>query len=166
MAFVVMAAMGAPFKWKKQRGGLVTEWVGICTNYETYSMGLSDKRAEWGVGWIEGLLKKAQVLPRVFAAGLGRLGFAALALPWERPFLGPLYAWSSAVAGNKGEMAIPWAVLFILKWLQRKFKQGHGMEAVKKVEPPPARGPSGFGRTRRPPMRERGSGAGWRYRPT
>lgn len=106
VAFVVMAAMGAPFKWKKQRGGLVTEWVGICTNYETYSMGLSDKRAEWVVGWIEGLLKKAQVLPRVFAAGLGRLGFAALALPWERPFLGPLYAWSSAVAGNKGEMAI------------------------------------------------------------
>lgn len=34
-AFVVMAAMGAPFKWKKQRGGLVTELVGLCTDYST-----------------------------------------------------------------------------------------------------------------------------------
>ena len=31
--------------------------------------------------------------------GLGRLGFAAIALDWERPFLGPLYAWSSAIQG-------------------------------------------------------------------
>ena len=29
--------------------------------------------------------------------GLGRLEFAAIALDWERPLLGPLYAWSSAI---------------------------------------------------------------------
>ena len=99
VAFVVMAVFGAPFKWKKQRGGLNTEWVGICTDYHSYSLGLSARKAAWVAEWIEGICRKGYVEPRVFAAGLGRLGFAALALPWERPFLGPLYAWSSAVAG-------------------------------------------------------------------
>ena len=136
VAYILMAAMGAPFKWKKQRGGLMTEWVGICTNYEDFSMGISQKRSLWVVKWIDGLLDKGAVLPREFAAGLGRLGFAALALPWERPFLGPLYAWSSAVSGNPGEMNLPWAVLFILKWLKRKFLSGAGMQRVELSAPP------------------------------
>ena len=41
------------------------------------------------------------------AQGLGRLGFAATALDWERPFLGPLHAWSSAVAGKPGKLTLP-----------------------------------------------------------
>ena len=130
-AYVVMAVMGAPFKWKKQRGGLATEWVGICTNYENYSLGISQKRAQWVVDWIDGLVMKGSVNPREFAAGLGRLGFAALALPGERPFLGPLYAWSSAVSGNQGEMTLP----FILKWLRKKFASGAGMQVVEPKAP-------------------------------
>ena len=35
------------------------------------------------------------------------LGFAAISLDWERPFLGPLYAWSSAIQGKPGLMKIP-----------------------------------------------------------
>jgi hypothetical protein len=33
MAFVFLAVLGAPFKWKKQRGGLCTEWIGLTTDY-------------------------------------------------------------------------------------------------------------------------------------
>lgn len=36
LAFALMAALGAPFKWSKQRGGLVTEWIGLTTDYKTY----------------------------------------------------------------------------------------------------------------------------------
>ena len=34
------------------------------------------------------------------AQGLDRLGFAAIFRDWERPFLSPLYAWSSAIQGR------------------------------------------------------------------
>lgn len=94
LAYALMAALGAPFKWAKQRGGLVTEWVGLTTNYQTFSMGLSEKRAGWIVGWVESLRVRKEVTYHEFAAGLGRFGFSALALPWERPLLGPLYVWN------------------------------------------------------------------------
>ena len=137
LAFVVMAAVGAPFKWKKQRGGLVSDWVGFTTDYRVYALGLSEKRAAWVISWIQDLLTRMEVTDREFAAGLGRLSFAALALPWEKPMLGPLYAWSSAIQGNHGLLAIPWAVLIILKWIRDKLVKGKRMEVVR----PPMRCP-------------------------
>ena len=127
-------AFGAPFKWSKQRGGLITEWIGLTTDYQTYSMGLSVKRTEWVIGWIQSLRERKEVSYREFAAGLGRLGFSALALPWEKPLLGPLYAWSSAIQSNKGEMTIPWAVLFILSWIAQRLETGGRMEVVRQPQ--------------------------------
>ena len=130
LAFVFMAALGAPFKWKKQRGGLSSEWIGIMVDYSTYEMGLSIKRSEWICEWIRSLEDRGRVGWREFAAGLGRLGFSALALPWERPFLGPLYNWAAAIRGNHGELEIPWAVRFILGWIRKKMEAGRRMEKV------------------------------------
>ena len=138
MAFCLMAALGAPFKWKKQRGGLSSEWVGIFVDYRDYSMGLSQRRSDWMVQWIDSLLERKVVEYREFAAGLGRMGFAALALPWERPLLGPLYAWSSAVRGNHGRLSLPWAVLFLLKWIRNRLVAGNHMEKVKNTARYPA----------------------------
>ena len=53
-------------------------------------LGLTHKRASWLVHWL-------QFTANEMAQGLGRLGFAAISLDWERPFLGPLYACSSAI---------------------------------------------------------------------
>ena len=69
--------------------GWVTEWVGLCTDYKSFSMGLSERRAEWLCGWMRSLEERKEVTDIEFAAGLGRLSFASLALPWERPLLGP-----------------------------------------------------------------------------
>eukprot|EP00435_Cladocopium_sp_Y103_P014947 s1451_g3.t1 len=131
MAFIYMAAMGSPFKWGKQRGGLCTEWVGVTSDYGSYSFGLSRKRAEWLVGWMRGICKEKKVEPRIFAAGLGRLGFAATALQWEKPFLGPLYVWSAAIRDKRGKVLVPWAILTILDWISRKMEEGRRMEEVK-----------------------------------
>ena len=132
LCFLLMAALGAPFKWKKQRGGWVTEWVGLTTDYRTLSMGLSERRARWLVEWIGSLVERREVSEREFAAGLGRLSFSSLALPSERPLLGPLFAWSSAIRGARGPMALPWAVLFLLKWIASRLGAGMRMQ---KVEP-------------------------------
>eukprot|EP00438_Fugacium_kawagutii_P016035 Skav225114 [mRNA] locus=scaffold1459:76340:77299:+ [translate_table: standard] len=99
-------------------------------------MGLSERRAEWLCDWISSLEKRKEVTDLEFAAGLGRLSFASLALPWERPLLGPLFAWSAAVRGTKGSLRIPWVVLFILGWIREKLGGGLNMEEVR----PPLRG--------------------------
>ena len=52
-------------------------------------------------------MKSGSVTARDNSQGLGRLGFAAIVLDWERPFLGPLYAWSSAIQGKTGPMKLP-----------------------------------------------------------
>ena len=88
-------ALGYPFKWSKTRGGYQVEWLGMETEYSSYRLGLTKKRARW------------LVTSKEMAQGLGRLGFVAISLDWERPFLGPLYAWSSAIQGRQGPMTIP-----------------------------------------------------------
>ena len=131
MAFVFLAVLGAPFKWKKQRGGLCTEWIGLTTDYRKYSMGLSEKRASWLVTWMRETCACKMVDPREFSAVLGRLGFAASALPWERPFLGPLYVWAAAVRGQQGKVIVPWAILVIMEWLSRRLSAGGRMEEIR-----------------------------------
>ena len=130
IAYCIMAALGAPFKWSKQRGGTTTEWVGLTTDYGKYSFGLSEKRSTWLRSWIGGLLTSGLVDPSEFAAGLGRLSFASLALPWEKPFLGPLFAWAAAIMPQRGVQIIPWAVGMILKWISSRLDDGGRLEEV------------------------------------
>ena len=107
LLFVLLAAFGSPFKWKKQRGGLVTEWIGLTTDYGSYSLGLSERRAGWLVDWIGRVCQRKLVWPGEFASCLGRLGFAATALPWEKPFLGPLYTWEQQSASRRVRLWCP-----------------------------------------------------------
>jgi hypothetical protein len=110
LAFLFMALFATPFKWEKTRGGLQTDWIGLRTDYRRYMLGLSTARAEWLTTWCRQVTEKQHVMPRAFAAGLGRLCFSANALIWERPFLGPLFAWSSAVSHINKEVKVPWAI--------------------------------------------------------
>ena len=43
-------------------------------------------------GWTLGVAKTGKISSKEMEQHLGRLGFAANALTWERPFLGPLYS--------------------------------------------------------------------------
>ena len=48
-----------------------------------------------------------------FSCALGRLGFGANALSWERPFLGPMYS-----------LTVPVMIRVILRWLAERFQEG------------------------------------------
>ena len=100
LSYVILASLGLPFKWSKTKGGLNVQRIGYETSYATFRLGISEKRASWLAAWTEELARTGTVTWDDFACGLGRLGFGANALSWERPFLGPLYSWSSATRGK------------------------------------------------------------------
>ena len=68
------------------------------------------------------------VTARDMFQGLGRLGFAAIALDWERPFLGPLYAWSSAIQGKTGPMKLPVMLRVLMSWLADRLEGGDRLQ--------------------------------------
>ncbi|OLP77936.1 hypothetical protein AK812_SmicGene41941 [Symbiodinium microadriaticum] len=93
--------------------------------YPTYKLGLSLKRATWLVEWLRLLARRTgKTEAKAFAQGLGRLGFASIALDWERPFLGPLHAWSSAVHGKPGPLTLPTMVRVLCGWLADRLESG------------------------------------------
>ena len=127
LAFLYLSALGFPFKWSKQRGGVRVEWIGLYSDYPSYRLGLSPRRVEWMTQWVSELATKGVVTSKEFEQGLGRLGFAAMALLWEKPFLGPLYAWSSAVQSKRGGLRLP-----AMSYLAQRFRNGGSLQ-----DPPP-----------------------------
>ncbi|CAE8584251.1 unnamed protein product, partial [Polarella glacialis] len=129
LTYLFLVAFGNPFKWEKQRGGLKVDWIGLHTDYTVYKLGISEERCAWLVGWCTEVKVSCSVWPRVMAAGLGRLCYTANALFWERPFLGPIYAWVSSVGGLDRKVAVPWAIKFILSWIASRLRaDGEAME--------------------------------------
>ena len=59
------------------------------TEYSSYRLGLTEKRARWLVAWLREKIRAGNVTAKQMAQGLDRLGFAAISLDWERPFLAP-----------------------------------------------------------------------------
>jgi hypothetical protein len=99
--------LGVQFSWPKFRGGLQADWIGFWMDYERFAVGLNEKRREWLVGWLQGMLHEEFVLVQNVADGLGRLSFSTLAVPEVKPFLGPFFAWCSATpAGAYVELPI------------------------------------------------------------
>ena len=75
------------------------------------------------VSWLRKTVETGYITAREMAQGLGRLGFAAVFVDWEKPFLGPLYAWSSA---------IPLKVATMLRalghWIADRLEKGDGLQ--------------------------------------
>ena len=61
------------------------EWLGVETECSSYRLGLTEKRAGWLVAWLREKSRAGNVTAKEMAQGLGRLGFAAIYLDWERP---------------------------------------------------------------------------------
>ena len=135
LCFLYMSILGFPFKWAKQRGGLRVEWIGLYTDYPTFRIGLSPSRATWMRNWVLEMANSGVTTSKNFEQGLERLGFASLALIWERPFLGPLYSWSAAVRNKPGRLRIPAMIRAILLFLGSRFEEGGQLQ-----EPPPLAG--------------------------
>eukprot|EP00435_Cladocopium_sp_Y103_P012346 s2725_g3.t1 len=75
LSYLFLSALGFPFKWAKQRGGLRVEWIGLYTDYPSYRLGLSPKRAVWMRDWVHGLATKGSVTAKEFRTGFGEAWF-------------------------------------------------------------------------------------------
>ena len=47
LSYCYLTALGYPFKWSKNRGGYRVEWLGVETEYSSYCLGLTERRASW-----------------------------------------------------------------------------------------------------------------------
>ena len=129
LAYALLACLGFPFKWSKTKEGLNVQWVGYETAYASFRLGISERRASWLSEWTGKVAKEGKDTWADFAFGLGRLGFGANALSWERPFLGPLYGWSAATRGRRGALQVPVMLRTILHWLSQRFRTGDRLQA-------------------------------------
>ena len=98
------------------------------TEYSSNRLGLTRKRANWLVHWRREVVKSGSVMARDMSQGLGRPGFAAIALDWERPFFRPLYAWSSAIQGKTGSMKLPVMLRVLMSWLADRMEGGDRLQ--------------------------------------
>ena len=97
--FFVLDLLEFPIAWHKV-GGVVVQWIGYQLDLGHFSVGISDRKRRWIKDWIARKRAEGGVVGRELKAALGRLPFVVGALKHVRPFLGPLYAWSSAMAAG------------------------------------------------------------------
>jgi hypothetical protein len=78
--------VGTPFGYHKFKGGFSSEFVGFHIRHDSAEVGISKKRGDWLVAWIEKLAEQKYVISsREFAEFLGRLSFVAQLLVWLKP---------------------------------------------------------------------------------
>ena len=128
----VLELMEVPLSWEKVKGGTKVEWIGYVLDVDRFERGISEKKVKWVSEWIDTHVEAGGVTGRSLRSALGRLVFVAGALHHVRPFLGPVFAWSSVMKGGVyGKM--PDAVTLLLEYIKKQIKD-MPMVAARKVE--------------------------------
>ena len=94
--FVLCSTCGVPLSWGKTAGGDSLVCVAFEILLRSYSLGLSQRRAEWFVKWTTQVATASTIHMAAFEEGLGSIMFVVGALEHDRPFLGPLYKLNDA----------------------------------------------------------------------
>eukprot|EP00435_Cladocopium_sp_Y103_P040223 s3631_g10.t3 len=111
-----------PLSWKKVRGGLKLQWIGYQLDLDAFEKGISERKVQWVIDWITKHRASGGVTGRELKSALGRFCFVAGALHHVRPFLGPLFAWSSVLA--MGTFArFPDAVSVLLDFVEEEIRK-------------------------------------------
>ena len=115
LAFLLLEVLGVPLTWKKVKGGLLVDWIGLRVDVRGYRLGLSDSRLEWAKAWTRRVAEAPGILVSEISEGLGRLIFITGPLGCARPFLGPIYAWIAACPPG-AFLTPPLIVRMVLRW--------------------------------------------------
>ena len=52
-ALLFLETLGVPLTWRKVRGGVEVEWVGLLLDVRHFRLGLSERRLAWAKEWCE-----------------------------------------------------------------------------------------------------------------
>lgn len=133
MVIAAYEILGTPFSFKKFRGGLAVDFIGYHIAYDQQAAGISQKRGDWIVTWIDDLEGDGwMVSGRAFSEFVGRMTFVARILSWLKPLLSPLYAWSSVI-GRGTVLKTPEMIYITLGFLREQLKVRSYM--VKALQP-------------------------------
>jgi hypothetical protein len=58
LTLLYYVVLGVPFSWHKTGGGLSYDWIGFQIDLRTFEVGLTRKRRQWLLEWIESAVKK------------------------------------------------------------------------------------------------------------
>ena len=136
LAYVLLlCAFGVPISWKKSKGGFTYTWVGYELCLRSWALGISESRAAWLIGWYRDTLSAGAVCTRELREALGRMVFVYGALTWDRPFLGPLFAFMKVHAVG-AYVQLPLYVRIVLKWLMDRLttRRRHPLMVRKKLQ--------------------------------
>ena len=114
--FIICSIVGVPLSWNKTSGGETVTWVGF-ELHRTRQLGISQRRADWFRRWTTEVASSSSVHLASFEEGLGRVMHVAGALEYGRPFLGPLYKFTS-LHPRDSVRAVPPHVSFFLRHLE------------------------------------------------
>jgi hypothetical protein len=113
---LLIGILDIPLKWSKTRGGLSAEFIGYLFQFESFTGGLSQRRASWICSWCRKIATDGVVVTRELRGGLGRISFSAVLWRFLLPYLGPFYAWVS-VHENSSAWMLPPALILLLRWI-------------------------------------------------
>ena len=121
---VAWLMLGTPFRWPKFRGGVCLEFVGFYMDYCKFEVGLSERRTNWIVQWVEDARRNEDIVThRSFVELVGRLVYAGQVLVWLKPLMAPLHAWKGAIAPGTAAtlpQTVSVILLFIAKMLEAR----------------------------------------------
>jgi hypothetical protein len=122
MVLLIYELLGTPFCYGKFSGGLTVQFVGYLLDYRECLMGITQRRGEWLVPFVEEMqLAKGVVLTRRFNEFVGRMGFVSRVLLWLKPFMAPLYSWAAAL-GRSSVATAPRLVSLVLRFLKEQLQ--------------------------------------------
>ena len=122
LAMSIWIIFDYPIKWEKVKGGLQLDWIGYWLDWETFRVGISERRSRWLQDWVKHVIERGRCDRAEMDEVLGRWGFAARVLEDLRPFLGPLYSWKSRLQVGKARI-VPAMVRLILEFLGERLKE-------------------------------------------
>ncbi|CAE7826044.1 unnamed protein product [Symbiodinium sp. CCMP2592] len=127
--------VGTPFKWSKFRGGVQLDYVGFAFDYFRFSMGLSERRANWIIEYVNAARRDRGLLDhRRFVEFVGRLVYAGQVLYWLRPFMAPLHRWKGAQVPGTVAVA-PRLVMITLEYIRSMLLEGHAQVSCRGARP-------------------------------
>ena len=129
LALFFMVVVGLPISWKKVNGGVTQIFVGFHYDLVEYRIGITTARADWLSDWMSRVLTHGIVAMEDMASFLGRMAFTTTAVEVIRPFLGPMYAWVTAVPAS-AVLPLPKAIRLLFAFLVRQLRAGLHTQSV------------------------------------